>query len=150
MTGNVKGILISLPVLLLLSFILSCGGGPPYTASKDMTMEVNPSSITVSYQKTVQSQTGTGDIYITIKDQQERPVPNITVYARIDSTFLGVISFEKCPGLRECSCTTDETGACFITFTYKYGTTHGDYKAEFLIYSGPLTDKFTLSTQEQS
>ena len=149
MTGYRGSPLLLLATLLSLVLMLSCGGGPPYLASKDMTMEVNPSSITVSYQKTVQSQTGTGDIYITIKDQQERPVPNITVYARIDSTFLGVISFEKCPGLRECSCTTDETGACFITFTYKYGTTHGDYKAEFLIYSGPLTDKFTLSTQKQ-
>ena len=129
---------------------LSCGGGPPYQASADMTLTVNPSSLTVNYAKTITSSTGTGDIYITIKDKENRPVPNITVYVRISQQFLSVISFSDCPNSRECFCTTDQTGSCFITFSYKYGASHGSYSAEFLIYSGPLTDKFTLTTQEQS
>ncbi len=151
MKAITKKIALLFLTLIYPLFSLSCGGGPPYQASADMTLTVNPSSLTVNYDpKTVNSRTGTRDIYITIKDKENRPVPNIIVYARIGKEFLSVINFTDCPNSRECSCTTDQTGSCFITFSYKYGATHGSYTAEFLIYSGTLTNTFTLTTQEQS
>ena len=118
-----------------LVFTLSCG---TIEATPDMTMTVNPNTLQDQYQANTQESTKEQSFFITLKTVDNKPASSVTVTAKIDSSMVGTLSFTDCPGSSECSCITNNSGACTIALKYKSGG-NNNYKTSMLVYSGALS-----------
>ncbi|GEM_PF-6776920 len=133
-------------IALALSSLLSCGGN--FFATGEMTLTVNPPSVSVTYNGT--NTTSTMEFKTSVQDSEGNAVPGVTVIGRIDSFLLsgGYLTFPDCQGKTSCSCTTNSVGYCLIRVNYKLGTGI-NYSTDIMFDSGPLvqTVRFEVSDQ---
>jgi hypothetical protein len=133
-------------ITISLSVIISCGG--TFFATGDMTLTVNPSSVSISYNGTVS--TGVQRFSVVILNSEGKAVPGVTVTSYLDSFFVssGITTFPDCPSKTSCSCVTNSVGECKINVSYKMGTGY-NYTHDIMFQSGPLVQMVTFSVSDQ-
>lgn len=134
-------------VLVLGGFMLGCGGD--IEASSNMTLTVNPSSVTLTDTSPVLS-TSTENFQASVLTSNGKPAIGVKVYASVDAFFVsnGLVWFPDCPGTNLCSCSVGSSGRCSIRVSYQHGGGL-NYTVDVSFFSGPLFQKVTIEVKNQ-